>query len=70
MNYIMMPAMILSWIFGILLILSYGNTIYGSLWLNIKFVSVALLTIYHFFLARCATKFANNLNTYSAKFYR
>ena len=70
MNYIMMPAMILSWIFGILLILSYGNTIYGSLWLNIKLVLVVLLTIYHFFLARCTSKFANNLNTYSAKFYR
>jgi len=32
-NYIMMPAMLLSWIFGILLIHSLGFTIFSELWM-------------------------------------
>ena len=50
MNYIMIPAMILSWIFGILLILVNIDSIHGSIYLSIKLILVILLTIYHFFL--------------------
>ena len=57
MNFIMMPAMILSWIFGILLILINGGTIFGTLYLSLKLILVFLLTIYHFFLAVCVVKF-------------
>ena len=70
MNFIMMPAMILSWIFGILLILINGEAIYVSMWLSLKLVFVLLLTIYHFFLKYCIMKFVNNKNLYSSKFYR
>ena len=70
MNFIMMPAMILSWIFGILLILINGEAIYVSMWLSLKLIFVLLLTIYHFFLKYCIMKFVNNKNLYSPKFYR
>ena len=70
MNFIMMPAMILSWIFGILLILINGEAIYASMWLSLKLIFVLLLTIYHFFLKYCIMKFVNNKNLYSSKFYR
>ena len=70
MNFIMMPAMILSWIFGILLILINGEAIYVSVWLSLKLIFVLLLTIYHFFLKYCIMKFVNNKNSYSSKFYR
>ena len=70
MNFIMMPAMILSWIFGILLILINGEAIYASMWLSLKLIFVLLLTIYHFFLKYCIMKFVNNKNLYSPKFYR
>ena len=70
MNFIMMPAMILSWIFGILLILINGEAIYVSMWLSLKLIFVLLLTIYHFFLKYCIMKFVNNKNLYSSKFYR
>jgi protoporphyrinogen IX oxidase len=68
--YIMNPAMITSWIFGILLIHSIGINNIGFLWLQIKLIFVAILTIYHFFLLQCLGKFSENNNSFSSKFYR
>jgi putative membrane protein len=68
--YIMNPAMIVSWIFGILLIHTIGMDNFGSLWLQLKLVFVIILTIYHFFLFQCLRKFAENNNSRTPKFYR
>jgi len=68
--YIMNPAMIVSWIFGILLIHAIGIDNFGSLWLQLKLVFVIILTIYHFFLFQCLKKFAENNNSHTPKFYR
>ena len=69
-NYIMMPAMILSWIFGLLLIGSIGFDQMANKWLQIKLFLVIVLTAYHFFLGVCLKKFNLDLNTYSSRFYR
>jgi len=68
--YIMNPAMIVSWIFGILLIHTIGINNLSSIWLQLKLIFVALLTIYHFFLFQCLRKFNENSNSFSSKFYR
>ena len=68
--YIMNPAMIASWIFGILLIHTIGIDSFGHIWLQLKLVLVLVLTIYHFFLFQCLRKFAGNDNSFSPKFYR
>jgi len=68
--YIMNPAMILSWIFGVLLIHTIGMDNFGSLWLQLKLTFVIVLTIYHFFLFQCLRKFVGNNNFFSPKFYR
>ena len=68
--YIMNPAMITSWIFGVLLIHTIGIDNFGSLWLQLKLLFVVILTIYHFFLFQCLRKFAENNNSFSPKFYR
>ena len=68
--YIMNPAMIVSWIFGVLLIHTIGMDNVGSLWLQLKLIFVIILTTYHFFLFQCLRKFAENNNSFSAKFYR
>ena len=68
--YIMNPAMIVSWIFGILLIHTIGMDNFGSIWLQLKLAFVIILTTYHFFLFQCLRKFTENTNTYSPKFYR
>ena len=68
--YIMNPAMIVSWIFGILLIYSIGLENFNNLWLKIKLLLVILLTVYHFFLFYYLKKFSENTNSYTSKFYR
>ena len=69
-NYIMMPAMVLSWLFGILLIHSLGFNIFLEPWMQIKIVSVLILTYYHFILGRYLQDFATGNNVRSSKFYR
>ena len=68
--YIMTPAMILSWIFGLLLIHSLGFSAFNELWMQIKLISVIFLTFYHFYLGFCVGSFASNQKTNSSKFYR
>ena len=68
--YIMNPAMIASWIFGVLLIHTIGIDNLGSVWLQLKLAFVIILTIYHFFLFQCLRKFVENNNYFSPKFYR
>ena len=47
--YIMNPAMIVSWIFGVLLIHIIGIENVSFLWVQLKLIFVFILTIYHFF---------------------
>ena len=68
--YIMAPAMILSWIFGLILIFTLGFSVFNELWIQLKLIFVILLTIYHFYLGKCVSGFAINQNNNSSKFYR
>ena len=70
MFYIMTPAMILSWFFGIFLILINEISITLNLWVQTKLFLVVLLTIYHLFLGYYLRKFALDDNKKSAKFFR
>ena len=69
-NYIMMPAMLLSWLFGILLIHSLGFAIFAELWMQIKTISVIILTYYHFTLGKYLNDFAIENNSKTSRFYR
>ncbi len=69
-NYIMMPAMLLSWIFGVLLIHSIGFSAFTELWMQIKLVAVIILTYYHFTLGKYLNDFALENNTKTTKFFR
>ena len=68
--YIMTPAMILSWLFGILLIHSIGFQQLGQLWMISKLILVVILTIYHFYLGGILSQFKLNNNKHSHKFFR
>ena len=68
--YIMTPAMILYWIFGLMLIFTLGFSVFNELWIQLKLIFVILLTIYHFYLGKCVSNFAINQNNSSSKFYR
>ena len=67
-NYIMMPAMLLSWIFGILLIHSIGFSVFLELWMQIKTIAVIILTIYHFSLGSFLNDFAIDDNNKSVSY--
>ena len=68
--YIMTPAMILSWVFGLILIHEIGFDKLGQTWMILKLVFVSLLTFYHFYLGKILGQFKSDLNTHSHKFYR
>ena len=68
--YIMRPAMILTWLFGIILVYLNGVEIFSQLWMQLKIVLVVLLSVYNDYLGRCFSSLKNNLNTRSAKFFR
>jgi putative membrane protein len=67
-NYIMVPAMLLSWLFGILLIHYLGFSIFSELWMQIKIISIIILTYYHFTLGKYLNDFATNGNQKTSKF--
>ena len=69
-NFIMMPAMLLSWFFGILLIHSLGFSIFSELWMKIKTIAVIILTYYHFTLGNYLDDFAIDNNQKSSRFFR
>tara|TARA_B100001758_G_C18157674_1_gene477454 strand:+ start:86 stop:466 length:381 start_codon:yes stop_codon:yes gene_type:complete len=69
-NYIMMPAMILSWIFGFLLINSIGIQSFAQTWVQIKFLLVFFLTTYHFYLGKCLVDLSQDKINKTSKFFR
>tara|TARA_B100000029_G_scaffold174668_1_gene171553 strand:- start:587 stop:1021 length:435 start_codon:yes stop_codon:yes gene_type:complete len=68
--YIMTPAMIFSWLFGLLLIYNIGFQQLGQTWMLLKIIFVIILTIYHFYLGRILSQFKLDLNKHSSKFFR
>ena len=68
--YIMTPAMVLSWLFGLILIHEIGFDQLASLWLQLKLILVIILTGYHFYLGSLLNQFNLGQNRKSSKFYR
>ena len=68
--YIMTPAMILSWLFGLLLIHEIGFEQLGQKWMILKSIFVVILTMYHFYLGRVLEQFKLDINKHSHKYYR
>ena len=68
--YIMTPAMLLSWLFGLLLISEIGFKELASLWLQLKLILVILLTFYHLYLGFLLNNFKYDQNKKTSKFYR
>ena len=69
-NYIMRPAMLLSWFLGIVLILIIGIESFSFLWLQIKLILVISLSVYNEYLGRCFRLLKSGENNKSSKFYR
>jgi len=71
MRIIMNPAMMVSFILGLILLFGYnGSNIIGSFWLPIKLAFVFALIGYHIFLSKQRRLFANGQRPRSEKFFR
>ena len=68
--YIMIPAMLLSWLFGLILIFIIGFDVLSTTWVQLKLILVVLLTLYHFYLGHFLNKLKSNQNTKTSKFFR
>ncbi|PRX37170.1 putative membrane protein [Meinhardsimonia xiamenensis] len=67
---IMNPAMVATWVFGILLALTPGIVDWGAVWPYSKAVGIVGLTWFHHWLARRRKEFASGQNTRSGRQYR
>ncbi len=68
--FIMRPAMILAWLFGIILIYLNGLEVLFSLWIQLKLVLVVILSIYHEYLGKCLKSLKDGTNKKTSKFFR
>jgi protoporphyrinogen IX oxidase len=69
--YFVSPFALLTLLFGLLLIYSYGFVWFSnSHWLHYKLVLVALLYGYHLYCFKLLADFKHNRNKRSARFYR
>ena len=64
----MNPSMVLTWLFGVLLVVNLE--IYDQLWLNLKFVFVFFMSIFHMYCAKIRKRFVNGTNKNDEKFFR
>jgi len=67
LRFIMLPAMILTFAFGLYLASEIG---FEFIWLHIKLTLVLCLAGFHGFLSKCRKNFAAGKNKHSQKFYR
>ena len=66
LKYIMNPSLILTWIIGIILVIS----IEPALWLNIKIICIVFMSAFHMYCGKVRRIFENNNNNKSENFYR
>jgi TIGR00701 family protein len=70
LRFIMNPAMIASWIFGIWLIVLLSPGVMTAGWLHAKLTLVLLLSAAHGLMAKWRRDFERDANRHSQRFYR
>jgi len=67
---IMNPAMIVTWVLGLVLVYTLGSSVLSEGWLHMKLAAVIGLTVLHHWLALRRKDFASGTNTRSGRTYR
>lgn len=67
---IMTPAMVATWVLGLLLVYVLSPAIWSDGWFHVKLASVLVMTGVHEFLGRNVRTFAADQNERSARFFR
>ena len=68
--YIMYPAMLLSWIFGLSIIHFQGAELIQAKWFIFKILAALILTVYHFYLGHFLKVFSQDENNKSPRYFR
>ena len=66
--YIMSPALLVTWLSGVSLMVSAGWFVSG--WMHSKLVLVLLMTLFHFYLGLLKKKFILGTSVHSSRFFR
>lgn len=69
LRYIMNPAMIATWVIGLLMIFAFPS-VFEQGWMHAKLTLVIILTAYHHMLGRWRKRFEKGENTHDHVFYR
>jgi putative membrane protein len=70
LKFIMNPASLAAWIFGLLLVLTPGVIDWSEPWVHVKAALVIAMTVYHHLLVRWWKDFAEDRNKRPGRFYR
>lgn len=69
-RFIMNPAMMMSWVFGLAMLYANPALMEGQGWMHAKLLFVVLMSGVHGVLSKCVKRFANDENEKSSKYYR
>ena len=67
---IMNPAMIVAWLFGLLMLAAKWDFLMSQGWMHLKLTCIVLLTVLHHVFAKWRKNFAADNNRHDARFYR
>ena len=67
-SYIMNPSLVLTWVFGLSLTLNINE--HGALWLNLKFLCVLLMSVFHIYCIRVKKNFEMKTNNKKSNYFR
>jgi len=70
LRFIMRPAMLSTWLFGLILVMTPGIVDWSAPWAWVKAVSVLGMTAFHGWLSARVREFAQGVNTRSGRTYR
>ena len=70
LHYITIPAMIGTWIFGIILVSFSYPEIFREVWFIIKFLCVVVLTAFNIWCIKVVNQFCRDENNQSGRFFR
>ena len=70
LRYIMNPAMMVSWVFGILMLSANPAIMSAGGWIHVKLLLVVLMSACHMMFAKWRKEFERDENTRNEKFYR
>lgn len=70
LRYIMMPSMMATWAFGLILVMTPGIVDWGSVWPYTKLGGILVMTWFHIWLSRRREEFARGGNMRPGRQYR